>query len=316
MKFEKPVSARWVGGLIAAKIIGDPSLYAFGISEIHYVAPGDIVYVDNAKYYKRALQSDATHIIIDQEVACPIGKVLLVVRDPLSAYNKIIKNSVRFQPSFQAISPTAIIGEATTIDPGCFIGHNVIIGERCMIHSKAIIGDGCVIGNDVIIHAGVVLGADATYYKRRIDTHLQHDRMLSCGSVFIDDHVEIGNLSTIDRGVTSITQIGKGTKIAGQVHIGHDTKVGQNCVIESHVGIAGTVIIEDSVIIESQVGINKEVTIPKGAKILFQSGVPISLEESKVYIGTPAIKEGDHREQSECVKSLPNIWNAIFRNAK
>jgi UDP-3-O-[3-hydroxymyristoyl] glucosamine N-acyltransferase len=138
-----------------------------GMNEIHVVESGDIVFVDHPKYYDKALQSDATIILINKKVACPEGKALLISDDPFRDFNKLTLHFKPFQPATAQQSKSAKIGKGTIIQPGAFIGNNVVIGENCLIYSNVIIYDETVIGDNVIIHAGTVLGADAFYYKNR-----------------------------------------------------------------------------------------------------------------------------------------------------
>src|SRR5690606_25856685 len=137
------------------------------MNEIHVVQPGDIVFVDHPKYYDKALQSQATVILINKKVDCPLGKALLISDDPFRDFNKLTHYFNPFHRSRNAISETAEIGEGTILQPNVFVGNNVKIGRDCIIHSNVCSYDNTVIGNNVTIHAGTVLGGDAFYYKNR-----------------------------------------------------------------------------------------------------------------------------------------------------
>jgi UDP-3-O-[3-hydroxymyristoyl] glucosamine N-acyltransferase len=315
MKFEKPVPVAWIAQFIEAGLFGDKEQLATGINEIHKVTPGDISFVDNEKYYNTCLHSAATIIIINKEVPCPSGKTLLLVADPFSAYVKIVKRFHPFVPATKMISDTAIIGEGTHIQPGVFIGNHVRIGENCLIHPNVTIYDDAVIGNNVIIHAGCVLGADAFYFKRRKEREVQYDKMVSCGRVIIEDDVEIGACTTIDKGVSGDTIIGRGTKIDNHIHIGHGAVIGKNCLFAAGVGIGGKAIIEDEVILWGQVGVSKDLTIGKGAVVLAQSGVPSSLEGGKIYFGTPAGEARPKMRELGWIKRIPEIWDKVNKEA-
>jgi UDP-3-O-[3-hydroxymyristoyl] glucosamine N-acyltransferase len=284
MKFKKAQTLIEIAKLINVAFIGDDNFEVLGINEIHVVEKGDIVFVDHPKYYNKALNSAATVILIDKEVACPEGKALLISEDPFRDFNKITTHFNPFIAAKVSISESAIIGEGTIIQPNVFIGNNVTIGNNCVIHPNVTIYDNTVIGNNVNIHANTVLGADAFYYKNR---PTGYDKLISGGRVVIKDHVDLGASCTIDRGVTGDTIIEEGTKIDNQVHVGHDTVIGKKCLIASQTGIAGCVIIEDNVIIWGQVGTNSGITIGKGAVILGQTGVTKSVAGGKSYFGTP-----------------------------
>ena len=287
MKFDKAASLKDLAQLTGSRVIGDGNATVSGINEIHKVEVGDITFVDHSKYYLKALQSKASFVIINKEMDAPANKGLLFSEGPFLAYNTIVKKFRKFEPGKESISGTAQIGAGTIIQPGAFIGQHVVIGENCIIHSNVSIYDHSVIGNDVIIHANTVIGADAFYFKRRPEGY---DKMISCGRVVIHDKVEIGACCTIDKGVSSDTIIGEGTKLDNLVHIGHDTVVGKNCLFAGQVGIAGVVTIEDDVILWGQVGVQKDLTIGKGAVVLGKSGVPKSLEGGKNLFSEPLHK--------------------------
>ena len=316
MKFEKAVPVQWIADFTGAKLIGNASQEATGINEIHKVTNGDISFVDFEKYYNACLTSAATVIIINKEVPCPDGKTLLVTADPFSAYIKIVKHFRPFEPAYEMISDSAVIGEGTHLQPGVFIGNHVRIGKNCLIHPNVTIYDHCVIGDNVIIHAGCVLGADAFYFKRRKDREVQYDKMESCGRVIIEDDVEIGAGTSIDKGVSGDTIIGRGTKLDNHIHIGHGAVIGKNCLFAAQVGIGGKAIIEDEVILWGQVGVSKDLTIGKGAVVLAQSGVPASLEGGKTYFGSPAVDAKTKMRELTWIKRIPEIWEKITSNDK
>lgn len=285
MKFPQTHKLKDIASIIDAKFIGNENFPVEGINEIHRVEEGDIVFVDHPKYYDKALQSNATIVLINKEVDCPEGKALLISDDPFRDFVKIGQYFLPFQPSNKQISDSAEIGEGTIIQPGAFIGNHVKIGKNCVIHSNVSINDHAIIGDNVIIRSGTVLGADAFYYKNR---ETGYDRLKSVGNVIIENHVEIGANCTIDRGVSASTIISEGTIMDNLIQIGHDTIIGKKCLIASQVGIAGCVNVEDEVSIWGQVGITSGVTIGTKAVLLAQAGVSKSLEGGKTYFGTPA----------------------------
>jgi UDP-3-O-[3-hydroxymyristoyl] glucosamine N-acyltransferase len=313
MKFYKPVPVKWIAEFTGAALVGNEDQYATGINEIHKVTAGDISFVDFEKYYSASLNSAATIIIINKKVDCPEGKTLLVTEDPFSAYIKIVKHFRPFEPAYKMISDTAVIGSGTHIQPGVFIGNHVRIGNNCLIHPNVTIYDHCVIGDNVIIHAGCVLGADAFYFKRRKEREIQYDKMESCGRVIIENDVEIGAGTTIDKGVSGDTIIGQGTKFDNHIHIGHGAVIGKNCLFAAQVGVGGKAIIEDEVILWGQVGVSKDLTIGKAAIVLAQSGVPSSLQGGKVYFGTPVDDAKQKMKEIAWMKRIPELWNKVMK---
>ena len=307
MKFPSIHQLKEIAELINAEFIGAADYPVKGLNEIHVVEEGDIVFVDHPKYYDKALNSKASVILIDKKVACPDGKALLISEDPFSAFNKLIKHFNPFIASKSTIADSAIIGKDTIIQPNVFIGNHVVIGSNCRIHANVTINDHCVIGNNVTIHSGSVLGADAFYYKKRATGH---DQLISGGGVRIEDHVDIGALCTIDRGVTADTTIRSGTKLDNQVQVGHDTVIGKNCLIAAQTGIAGCVIIENEVTLWGQVGTNSGITIGEGAVVLGQTGVTKSVEGGKTYFGTPV------EESRKKLKEMAGIRQLIKNQKK
>lgn len=308
MKFPKVFPLQEIAQLINCKYVGDNNFPVHGMNEIHVVEPGDIVFVDHPKYYDKALQSAATIVLINKEVNCPEGKALLISDDPFRDFNKLTHHFRPFRYASDSISELAMIGEGTMVQPNCFIGHHVKIGKDCVIHSNVSIYDNTIIGDNVIIHAGSVIGGDAFYYKKRADGF---DQLLSGGRVVIEDHVGIGALCTIDKGVTGDTTIGWGTKIDNQVHVGHDTVIGKKCLIAAQTGIAGCVIIGDEVTLWGQVGTTSGITIGDKAVVMGQTGVTKSVEGGKTYFGTPIEESREKLKQMANIKRIPEILNKL-----
>ena len=305
MKFSKPQKIKDLASLIGAEIIGNADLLVHGINELNVIEDGDVAFVDHPKYYDKTVNSNAAAIIINKKVECPAGKALLVCADPFTAFNRITSQFSSRSFSQKAISDSAVIGKNTRVMPNCFIGDNVKIGDNCTIHPNVSIYDNCIIGNNVILHSGVVIGSDAFYYKKR---QTGYGRLLSCGKVIIEDNVEIGALSSIDRGVTGETVIGSGTKIDNHVQVGHDTKVGKNCLFASQVGISGACVIEDDVILWGQVGVPSKIRIGKGAVLLGQSAPAKDLEGGKTYLGSPADESMKKFRELAMLRKLPEIF--------
>lgn len=304
MKLFDELTLIQVSEMINAEFEGLPETKISGLNEIHMVEAGDLTFVDHPKYYDKVLCSKASVIIINKKVTPPDGKALLFSDDPFRDYVFLVKRFRKFESSNSKISNTAKIGENCTIQPGVFIGNHVKIGKNCIIHSNVSIYDHCVIGNNVIIHANSVIGADAYYFKRRPD---HYDKLESCGRVIIEDDVEIGALSSIDKGVSGDTIVGKGTKFDNHVQVGHDTYIGKNCLIGSQCAIAGVTRIEDDVILWARVAVNKDLTIGKGAIVFATSAVGKSLEGGKEYFGIPAIEAGDKWKEMVALRQLPDL---------
>ena len=311
MKLKAPVDVKWIASFVNAQLLGDDRIQADGINEVHKITPGDISFVDIEKYYNRLLESEAAVIIMNKVVPCPKGKALLITEDPAAAYVKLVKHFAPFEPATQMISNSAEIGEGTIIQPGVFVGNNVKIGTNCLIHAGVVIYDGTTIGNNVTIQGNSVIGGDAFYFNKRNHSELKYLKLESCGTTLIEDDVEIGACCTIDRGVSGVTIIGKGTKFDNFIHIGHGTIVGKNCLFAAQVGVAGKVIIGDNVLLYGQVGVSKDLVIESNTVVLAKSGVGKSLPGGKVWFGIPVQDAKDKMEELVWVKRIPELWDKM-----
>jgi len=283
MRFKEPQKLKNIAEIIGAKLIGDAEFQVLGTNEIHRVKSGEIVFVNHPKYYEKALKSEASVVLIDQEVECPIDKMLLISDDPFKDFNKINTHFIKIQ-DFKNENLNFEIGENTFIHSTAIIGNNVKIGSNCLINPNVVIGDSTIIGNNVIIQSGTVIGGDAFYYRK---TDNGFEKLESVGNVILEDNVEIGVNCTVDRGVTDATIIKRHTKIDNQVQIGHDTIVGESCIIASQVGIAGCCNIGNNITLWGQVGIASGITIEDGTVVLATSGVSKDLKTG-TYFGAPA----------------------------
>lgn len=301
MVLREPIVVKDLAEVYDLGIIGDANSTITGVNEIHKVVPGDLTFVDVEKYYNASLTSAATYILINKEVVCPEGKVLLVTDKPFDVFNAILWSLRPFQPLNGTEKPT--IGTNTVIEPNVTFGHNVTIGDHCHIQSGAYIGDNTVIGDHVIIQAGALLATDAFYYKK---ANGKFTKWRSVGRVIIESHADIGAGCTINRGVTGDTIIGEGSKLDCQIHVGHGVVIGKNCLIAAQVGIGGKTIIEDNVTIYGQVGIAQNVRVGANTILLGQSGVTKSLTGNMSYFGSPAEEARAYYKTMAALKILTN----------
>ncbi|MBK9177120.1 MAG: UDP-3-O-(3-hydroxymyristoyl)glucosamine N-acyltransferase [Flavobacteriales bacterium] len=305
MVLNPPLTAAELATLIGAEAQGQTERLVTGLNEINRVAEGDLVYVDHPKWYDKALNSAATTILIDKAVEPPTGKAIIISQDPCRDYNKLVR---RFMPRAGWTNEDVSIGEGSEIHPSAVIGPHVRIGRDCIIHPGVVIYERASIGDRVTIHANAVIGADPFYYKKRPSGY---DKMVPGGSVVIEDDVEIGALSTIDRGVSADTRIGHGSKLDNHVQVGHDTLIGAHCLIAAHVGISGAVVIEDHVTLWGQVGVPSKLRIGKGATVLGQSGLINSLEPGKTYFGSPAGEWKQKMREIALLGKLPELFRKL-----
>jgi UDP-3-O-[3-hydroxymyristoyl] glucosamine N-acyltransferase len=303
MKFDTPIPIQKIATRLKADIIGDNTGNALGINEIHHVRAGDITFSDVKKYFEKALNSAATFIILNEiPETIPEGKIVLIHPQPFTAYDSIVREQRPFRPLSNNVADSAAIHESVIFEPNVVIGNHVRIGLGSYIQANAVIHDFSVIGKNVTIGAGALIGTDAFYFKR--NTEGAYKKWRSGGRVVIEDNVDIGAGCTINKGVSSDTIIGAGTKIDCQVHIGHDAQIGKNCLIAAQAGISGNTVLEDEVVVYGQVGIAQNLRIGKKAVILAKSGVSKDLAGDKTYFGYPAQEVRDAYKELAILRQM------------
>lgn len=214
-----------------------------------------------------------------------------------------------FIGAFAFVGENTEIGDGTQILPGAKIGNRVRIGKNCIIHPNVVIADDCALGNNVIIHAGAVIGADGFGYVRDTDRYVKFPQI---GTVIIEDNVEIGANTCIDRGALGATRIGQGTKIDNLVQIAHNVQIGQRVIIAAQTGISGSTIIEDDCVIGGQVGMGDHARVLSGAIIGSQAGIlPGKIVRPGVWWGTPVQPLDEYKRQNAMVKGLPRLREQI-----
>lgn len=310
MKFPAPVPVTEIAQRIDAKLIGNDQLMATGINEIHQVEVGDITFVDVKKYFSKSLKSAATIIILNERVDPPDGKALLLCDDPFRAYNDLVLSYRPYEPLRQAIHPTAQIHPTATIEPNAIIGPHVVIGEDCYVMANTTIAEYTQIGDRVIVQSGAIIGTEAFYFKKTEDGY---QKWRSGGRVVLENDVDVGAGCTINKGVSGDTIIGAGTKLDGQVHIGHDVRIGKRCLFAAQVGIGGNTVVEDDVVMYGQVGIAQNLRIGAKAVILAKSGVSKDLEGGKVYFGYPASEARAKYRELAALRHLPEFFSNFYK---
>jgi UDP-3-O-[3-hydroxymyristoyl] glucosamine N-acyltransferase len=311
MKQTLGVLAEKLGG----RVFGDRSIAIGNVASMASAASDSVVFVEDLKNLERALNSPAGAIIAGEFASnATVSKPLIISSQPRLTFARAAKllcnpgkvlaaihpsatvpTSARIGKDV-AIGPCAILGEnvklgdGSIIGAGCVIGDGVEIGIHCRIDANVTIYPGTSLGDRVVIQAGAVLGSEGFGYVRDSKTG-RYEQFPQVGRLVIEDDVEIGANSTVDRGALDETRIRRGTKIDNLVHVGHNVQIGQDVVIAAQTGLSGSAVVEDNVVIGGQVGIADHVRIEAGAILGAQSGIPskkVIRGKGIVFWGTPA----------------------------
>jgi UDP-3-O-[3-hydroxymyristoyl] glucosamine N-acyltransferase len=295
----------------------DSSRRIEGLSALETAGPGDLAYMDNPKYISELSATNAGACLVGPRFAqrVPPGTVAIETPHPYHLFAKALQHfypgAARPSSMFGAgkgiapgaiVHPTARLEDGVTVDPGAVIGPDVEIGGGTIICAGAVIGPGvkmgrdgavgsgatlqcALIGNRVVIHPGVRIGQDGFGFAMSPKGHIKVPQI---GRVIIQDDVEIGANTTIDRGASRDTMIGEGTKIDNLVQIGHNVVIGRHCVIIAQVGISGSTVLEDFAVLAGQVGVAGHLTIGAGAQIAAQAGLMRDVPRGEKWGGSPA----------------------------
>lgn len=304
---------RDLAGKLGCHLVGDPSVAVTTVSSLQSATSNSLVFVDDAPHMEAALRSPAAALIAAEFPAGNASKPILISVQPRLTFARAAK-LLRDPDKIRAIHPSAIvaqsarlgknvaiapkavlgeeveIGDETAIGAGSVIGDRVSIGSQCRIDANVTICAGTTLGDRVIVQAGAVLGSEGFGYVRDNKTG-RYEQSPQIGRLVIEEDVEIGANSTIDRGALDETRIRRGTKIDNLVHIGHNVQIGENVIIAAQTGLSGSVTIEDDVVMGGQVGIGDHARVGSGAMLGGQCGIlPKKVLRGKgiVFWGTPA----------------------------
>ncbi len=313
-----------------SKIVGDPNSRIEGIEDLEQAGPLDAAFFENPRYEKQLRQSNAGVIFASPPLSPSLEGNFLLNENPSLAFQKVIELFIKPAKSgFSQIHPSAVIhkdaciGEHVSIGPhvvidreakiddhtaigaGCMIGAETTIGSNCCLHANVVVRERCSIGNNVQIQPGAVIGSCGFgYFTNKDGKHLSLNQL---GNVIIEDDVEIGANTTIDRARFKATRIKRGTKIDNLVQIAHQVSLGEDNLVVSQVGIAGSTKTGRNVVMGGQVGIIGHITITDGVILTARTAVTKSLEKSGIYCGTPAMKQQEFREHFFHLRKLGKL---------
>ncbi len=322
-----------IAELLESGVNGDPDFEVKRLSEIKDARKGDLVFFFNEKKLKEAKGLKDLAAIVPESIKECCARSWINVENVKASMLKILKRF--YPPSIQipenclmkiedfrhvkigknviigenvSIGDNCILGDGVNIFPSSYIGNNVEIGDNTIIYPHSVVLDGTKIGRDVKIYPGVVIGSDGFGYLRIGE---EMEAVPHIGRVVIEDSVEVGALTMIDRGTIGNTVIGAGTKIDNSVHIAHNVKIGKNVIILAQVGIAGSCELGDNAVIAGQVGIADHVKIGKNAVVAAKSGVAKDVKDGEVVFGYPADKRARVMRNASYLKRLPELFKRV-----
>jgi UDP-3-O-[3-hydroxymyristoyl] glucosamine N-acyltransferase len=327
MKF----TAAQIAGILEGEVVGNPNAEVFKLSKIEEGTEGSLTFLANPKYLNYIYSTQATITIVNNtfEPEQEIKTTLIKVEDAYKSFSKLLEyyNQVKLMKS--GIEQPSVISDGVTYGPDlylgsfCYVGKNVTIGKNVKIYPNTFIGDNvsigdnCVffagvrvyseteIGNNCTIHSGTIIGSDGFGFAPQEDG--TYVKVPQIGNVIIEDDVEIGACTTVDRATLGSTIIRKGVKLDNHIQVAHNVEIGENTVIAAQTGIAGTTKIGKNCLIGGQVGFAGHLVIGDGVKIQAQSGIGKNLEAGEVVQGSPAFNYGDFAKSFVHFRNLPKI---------
>ena len=320
--------------VVNGRVVGDPGTQIERIADLINADQSEIAYVEDEKLFAAAMESKASCLIVKEGLSERFAdRTLIEVKNPKLAFSLIgaaLHPPVRREPEIHAtavvaetadvaltayVGPNVCVGEYTHVgaytrlEAGVVLGANVSVGDDCVLHPNVVLYDGVSIGNRVILHAGVCLGADGFGYVRH---DLGYQKFPQIGMVVIEDDVEIGAHTCVDRAALGRTRIGRGTKLDNMVHVGHNCDIGERVVIAAQTGISGSVVIEDDAVIGGQVGFGDHTRVQSGAVIGSKAGIlPGKIVRPGVWWGIPVQPLDEYKRMNAHMNRLPQMRDDI-----
>ncbi len=319
-----------IARLISAELIGDGDVEIERVAELTKASRGEIAFAENAA---SAELSTAACLIVTTDVDSVRDRPVIRVANPKLAFSQVaeklhpqkkraaeihlsaviassaVLGKDVFVGAFVCVGENSRVGIGSQLRAGVKIGDNVVVGDNCVLDPGVFVEDNCTIGNNVILHSGVIIGTDGFGFVRAPERYVKFPQI---GTVVIEDDVEIGANSCIDRGALGETRIGQGTKIDNLVQIAHNVRIGKRVVIAAQTGISGSTVLEDDCVIGGQVGMGDHARVQSGAVIGSQAGVlPGKIVRPGVWWGTPVQPLDEYKRQNAMVKGLARLREQV-----
>ena len=328
MKF----TAEQIAGILEGEVVGNPNAEVSTLSKIEEGTNGSLTFLSNPKYLNFIYSTQASVTIVNRNfvIEGSITTTLIKVDDAYGAFAKVLtfysqakidsKKGIE-QPVFMSddlkygtdlyvggftyIGKNVTLGKNVKIYPNCYIGDNVTIGDNMLMHAGVRIYSDIIIGNNCCFHSGVIIGADGFGFAPNSDN--SYDKIPQIGNVIIENDVEIGAGTTVDRATMGSTIIRNGVKLDNQIQIAHNVEIGENTVIAAQTGVAGSTKIGKHCTIGGQVGISGHIVIGNNVRIQAQSGVTKNLKDDEIVQGTPSFNYNDFSKSYVHFKNLPKM---------
>lgn len=327
-------SAKQIAEFIQGRVEGDENASVHDFAKIEDGKPGAISFLSNPKYTHYIYDTESSIVLIDESVELehPVKTTLIRVKSAYEAVAKLLQLYESMKPkkkgvdSLAFVSPSAKIGEGCYIGPFAYIGDNAVVGDGCQIYPHAVVGENvkvgnnclfypnaviyhdCRIGNNVTLHSGAVIGADGFGFAPSANGY---DKIPQIGIVTIEDDVEIGANTCVDRSTMGSTYVRKGVKLDNLVQIAHNTDIGANTVMSSQCGVAGSTKVGEWCMFGGQVGLAGHITIGNKVFLGAQSGVPGNIKDGQQLIGTPPMDQRSYFKSQAIFRRLPDMYKQI-----
>lgn len=324
------MKTRQIAELVGGELIGQSDVEITSVGAVGSATTQQIIFCDKAG----ANVGEAGCVLVGSDVADLVGRTIIRVDHPKLAFARVAEMLHRgkaypgerhasaivaasaklgndvFLGAFTCVGENSSIGDGSVMRAGAKVGDDVRVGKNCILHANVFVENGCTIGDNVILHSGVVIGTPGFGYVRDLDG--EYHQFPQIGTVVIEDNVEIGANTCVDRGALGETRISAGTKIDNLVQIGHNVSIGKRVVIAAQTGISGSTVIEDDCVIGGQVGMGDHATVKSGAIIGSQAGVlPGKIVRAGVWWGTPVQPLDEYKRQNAMVKGLARLREEI-----
>jgi UDP-3-O-[3-hydroxymyristoyl] glucosamine N-acyltransferase len=325
-----------IAEFLKAAVIGDKDVVIRDIKGIDEAVEGDLTFIANPRYRKKIESTRASAILVSPDTK-KSPKTLIVVDDPYASLAKLLAWFYPREEAAEGISSLAFIEKGASVaedaviypfvsvgskariesgavlHPGVAVGREAVIGEKSVLYPNVTVYPGCLIGKRVILHAGVVVGSDGFGYANPGRENLKVPQV---GIVQIDDDVEVGANTTIDRGTLGKTWIKRGVKIDNQVQIAHNVVIGENSIIVSMVGISGSTKLGRSVVLGGQAGLVGHITLGDGVMVAARSGVVKDVPSGQIVSGAPAVPHGEWLRIQAVISKLPEMRSTMLSLSK